>query len=165
MEIDDLLLTLAEISVTFAGLIGIMVAFTARDGKLSGADSLRVRAIIVVSIYAAFFALLPIVLLSIPDSKNYAWTASLAAHLVFIVLFSLYQRWYEVKAGKDVLADVSGVHRYVAWLLASLVVILHLVNLSPWFGAAQPGIYALAILVFMVTGGIIFIGLIFRRLL
>ena len=36
MEIDDLLLTLAEISVTFAGLIGIMVAFTARDGKLSG---------------------------------------------------------------------------------------------------------------------------------
>ena len=165
MQIEDLLLTLAGISITFAGLIGIMVAFTARDGKLSPSDSLRVRVIIITSIYSAFFSLLPISMLSIEYTVAYAWSISTALHLLFMVCFLASQRIHELRAGKTVIQEMQGRHRDVAWLISPIVLALHIANLSTLLGPAQPGLYGLAILLITLTTGIVFIGLIFQRLL
>ncbi len=165
MQTEDFLLTLAEIAITFAGLIGIMVAFTAGDGKLNPADSLRVRVIIVFSIYSAFFSLLPISMLSIEYSAAYAWNISAALHLLFMISFPVSQRIHELRVGTVAVQEMQGIHRPVAWLLVGLTLALQIANLSTLWGPVQPGLYGLAVLLSMFTGGIVFIGLIFQRLL
>jgi len=162
---ENILLTLAEIAITFAGLIGIMVAFSTGDGKMDLSDSLRVRVILLVSIYSAFFALLPLALLSIAAAAPHAWTASVILFLLFLIVFGVLQRSHEVRAGAGVVEDIRGVHRYAAWALLPIVVLINIVNISTLLGPVQPGFYALALLLFMFAGGIVFIGLVFQRLL
>lgn len=165
MTVAAFLLTLSQIAVTLAGLVGIMVAFTAGNGKLSPSDSLRARVIIIVSIYTALFSLLPLALLSVSAVAPYAWSASTVFYLLFFVIFAITQRRHELQAGKLVVKDIKGIHRQVAWCTMPFVFLLSLINLSPLFGAVQPGLYALALLLFMFIGALVFIGLIAQRLL
>ena len=141
MNIEVFLLTLSQIAVTFAGLVGIMVAFTAGNGKLSPSDSLRARVIIIVSIYTALFSLLPLALLSISAVAPYAWSTSTVFYLIFFVIFAITQRRHELQAGELVMEDIKGIHRQVAWCITPFVFLLNLINLSPLFGPIQPGLY------------------------
>ena len=165
MAIEGFLLTLAQIAVTFAGLVGIMVAFTAGNGKLTLSDSLRVRVIVILSIYIALFSLLPLALLSISALAPYAYSASVVLFLIFLVIFFISQRRHELRAGKVVMQDMQGAHRDIAWLIMSLVITLNIVNLSPLLGPVQPGLYGMALLLSMFATGGVYIGLIAQRLL
>ena len=162
---NDFLLVLAQIAVTLAGLTGILVAFSGSNGKLVPSDSLRVRVIVTAAIYSGFLALLPLALLSIEFAAPYAWTSSTVFYLLFMALFLFSQRRHELRAGKEVVLEIKGSHRQIAWGLASSSVLISLVNLSTLFGPVQPGLYLLTILFTLLTSGIVFLGLVYHRLL
>lgn len=165
MDIHDLLLTLAEIAATFAGMVGIMVAFTTREGKLSPSDSLRVRVIIPISIFSAFLALVPTLILSVPQLADQVWEISTSLHLAFALGLSAYIFAFELRAGQDGVKKMQGQHRNIAWVVVLGVIALNLANLSGVFGPVQSGLYAWAVALLLLCGGIVFIGLIYQKLL
>jgi hypothetical protein len=59
MHGSDVLETMAQIAVAFAGFSGIVAAFSQQPGQWATADQLRVRNLIIVSLSTMFFALLP----------------------------------------------------------------------------------------------------------
>jgi hypothetical protein len=162
---DELLLTLAEIAATFAGMVGIMVAFTTSSGKLSPADSLRVRAIIPLSIFSAFYAALPLLLGNLSLLEPVVWQLSAITHSMFILGMSAYLFRYEAAAGTLGVSKMQGVHREMAWVLAFAALAINIVNVSPLLGPAQGGLYAISVTIVMLCSGVLFIGLIYQRLL
>jgi hypothetical protein len=80
MRIEDVLIALAQIAAAFAGFGGIVAALGARSiGDLSVATRFRFRNLLVISIGASLFALVPAVLDVAMAETPYVWTLSSAA--------------------------------------------------------------------------------------
>ncbi len=97
----DLLLTMAEVSVAFAGFASITMLFRGRsDGEWKFADVLRYGAMLRGSLSACFFSLLPVVLSRAGVSETWTWSLTSVALLgygaamsrTFALLFRLRAR-------------------------------------------------------------------------
>jgi hypothetical protein len=70
----DSLLTLAEIAVAFAGFSSVVVLFSRRDEDgLQGFDRIRFRVMLLASLLAAFFAVLPLPLQELGVPHGLIW--------------------------------------------------------------------------------------------
>jgi hypothetical protein len=80
----ELLLTMAEVSVAFAGFASIAVLFRGRgDGEWKIADTLRYGAMLRGSLSACFFSLLPVVLLKAGISESWTWSLTSVGLLAY----------------------------------------------------------------------------------
>ncbi len=87
MPESDLLLTLAEVSVAFAGFASIVVLFKRRDSGLWRAeDAFRFGIMLEYSLAALFFAVAPVLLGYFEVGRPGVWAASSAALGLFIVV-------------------------------------------------------------------------------
>ncbi len=80
MDESSLLETTAEISVAFAGFIGIFLALAARDGRFPPAESFQIRLIVICSIAPVFLGVLPLLL----DLLGWPWEPSGGLYLVSV---------------------------------------------------------------------------------
>lgn len=86
---SDLLLTIAEVAVAFAGFASITVLFRGRGaGKWAIPDVFRYGAMLRGSLCACLFSLLPIVLFRAGISEYWTWTLSSAGLLAYSTLMS-----------------------------------------------------------------------------
>ena len=82
MEAQDVFLTIAEISVAFAGFSGVVAVFGRRSpDKWRSGDILRFWQMIEVSLSALIFSLLPFILhyIGLPDASTWATCSALLA--------------------------------------------------------------------------------------
>jgi len=85
----DLLLTMAEVSVAFAGFASITVLFRGRSaGEWTTPDRLRYGAMLRGSLCACLFSLFPIVLLQAGVSETWTWSLTSVCLLVYGVALS-----------------------------------------------------------------------------
>ena len=82
---EQILLTIAEVAVAFAGFTTIVVAFANRGTNwISDTDSHRIRSIVEVSLVVVAAAFLPILLVRFAPASEYFWRWS--SCLIFIFL-------------------------------------------------------------------------------
>ena len=79
MDESSLLETTAEVSVAFAGFIGIFLVLATRDGRFPPADALSIRLIVICSVAPVFYAAVPLVLSSLGVSGPMLWRISSGA--------------------------------------------------------------------------------------
>ena len=87
MQDSEILLTLAEIAVAFAGFASIAVLFRRREkGKWDPADAFRYRSMLANGLFCCVFAFLPLVLgrFELPD--RLLWSICSALLLIYYVL-------------------------------------------------------------------------------
>jgi hypothetical protein len=83
MQDTEIFLTLAEVSVAFAGFASIAVLFRRRDrGAWEPADAFRYRSMLANSLFSCGFAFLPLILSRFELSDRVLW--SLCSALLFI---------------------------------------------------------------------------------
>lgn len=80
----ELLLTMAEVSVAFAGFASITVLFRGRSaGDWAFADVLRYGAMLRASLFACLFSLLPVVLFHAGASESWTWSVTSVGLLAY----------------------------------------------------------------------------------
>jgi hypothetical protein len=85
----DLLLTMAEVSVAFAGFASITVLFRGRSaGEWTTPDRLRYGAMLRGSLCACLFSLFPVVLFQAGVSESWTWSLTSVCLLVYGVAMS-----------------------------------------------------------------------------
>ena len=85
----DLLLTMAEVSVAFAGFASITVLFRGRSaGEWTTPDRLRYGAMLRGSLCACLFSLFPVVLFQAGVSESWTWSVTSACLLVYGIAMS-----------------------------------------------------------------------------
>ena len=87
MQHSDILLTISEIAVTFAGFAGIVILFLRRDaGTWVAADVSRFSTMIAFALGALVFSLLPFLFLSAQMSETTTWRVCSALLALFLAL-------------------------------------------------------------------------------
>ena len=126
MEQLDQLQTIAEISVALAGFAGIIATF--RAGKVSRGRVLALSMIVNISLFAAFFAVLPIGLANLGLAEKQVWSITSfllgIAQLVFVYFISSNSNFKSLKVGLRLL--------YIGML--AIAVILGFANFLNAFG-------------------------------
>ncbi len=120
----DLLLTMAEVSVAFAGFASITVLFRGRSaGDWTIPDQLRYGAMLRGSLCACLFSLFPIVLLRAGLSEPWTWSLSSVGLIIYGGLASrVFAFLFRIRArpSVEILRNV---------VVAGLIVALQLLNL------------------------------------
>lgn len=76
MEIQDAVLTIAEIAVALAGFTGIVIIFGARKDSWSHDEVLRLRTLLRSSLSALFLSFVPVIALNLELASVGAWELS-----------------------------------------------------------------------------------------
>jgi len=161
MAEESLLLTIAEVSIGFAGFAGIVALFGRRaGGTWSTADRLRFNSLIRHALLSLFAAFLPLAIHYVDADHGSPWRPSSAIlGAVFLLLFwNGVRRIPEVRVSKDAEASVRGAWVLVAgFAVLALALILNAVGIV-FRGDAGPYLVAL-------FSSLALAGLFFARLL
>ena len=87
MNIEDLLISTAEISVAFTGFAGVVGAFWARSNRTENA-TYRLRQMILTSLSTLAMALTPLLMLALGMEHASTWRAASAIYAPTTLLFS-----------------------------------------------------------------------------
>jgi hypothetical protein len=156
MNEESLLLTIAEVSIGFAGFAGIVALFGRRAaGSWSTADRVRFDALIRFALLSLFAAFLPLAIYYIsPDHRSPWRLASTILGLVFVLLFwGGRARISEVRASGDAEASVRG-----GWVLLGgncLIAVGLFLNALGVF-PAEAGPYLAALFLSLTMTGLMF---------
>jgi hypothetical protein len=124
MAEESLLLTIAEVSIGFAGFAGIVALFGRRaTGTWSTADRLRFNSLIRHALLSLFAAFLPLAIHYVDPDHGSPWrSASTVFGVAFLLLFwTGFRRIPEVRASGDSEASIRG-----AWVLVAGFAVLAL---------------------------------------
>ena len=157
MPEENLLLTIAEVSIGFAGFAGIVALFGRRSaGPWSASDQTRFNALIRGALVSLFGAFLHLAIHSVSPSDSSPWgPASTVFGFVFLVLF--WRGWglvAEISASEDSDANVRG--GWVLIYLIGLVALILLVNGLGVFSQAAAGPYLVALFLALAMTGLMF---------
>ncbi len=152
--------TTAEVSVAFAGFIGIFLVLATRDGRFPPADSLSIRVIVICSVAPVFYAAVPLVLNSLGVSGATLWrissgTIGLAGAAITAYLVP------QLRA----LPAAERPSPIYGWLLAVVAIIFCLANAVGWPWPPSGGLYLLAVWLVIAIAGSNFVALILRKVL
>lgn len=150
MPESEILLTVAEVAVAFAGFASLVSIL----GRGTSADnprvlSLRMRAMLLTSLLVVAFSLIPVILDSYGASPRLAWTAS---SLALLLATLAYYRWLQraiVTIGRAGLTPSRFQRRVIIPTLMVTLGVVTLLLLSNGY-LASPAVYlnALALLLF-----------------
>ena len=155
----DVLLSVAEISVAFAGFAGIITAVV--SNKSSGWDTgnlNRFRLMIFSSLSATVASLMPFVFLLNSDHVNWTWNIGLLG--VYLLGFSTYIIRSFILARRNL-------NNYVSFAISFLAVSATLVQFAALLGLVTPnlGIYFLCVFYLFFQSCIAFIRLVTQAIL
>lgn len=160
MEEASLLETTAEVSVAFAGFIGIFLVLAARDGRFPPAESFAIRLIVICSVAPVFFAVLPLILDSLGLSGAMLWRTSaiLVGFACGGLVVHMARQLRSLEAGE-------GRSLNYGFVLGLVAVLSWLANLAGWPAAPSGGLYLLMVWSIVGIAGGNFVELLFRKLL
>lgn len=147
MEPTDVLATIAELAVAFAGFSGIVAALGRRDeGVIFPEDRVRISVLVGASLSTTAFALLPLALWDLAGSPARVWSITSALYVPYgLVILFVSERHARraVAEDRDVLRRVSALpQRFSTYVGFPLVIGLQLVNVFVW-GLFTPFLVAL----------------------
>ena len=161
---ESLLLTIAEVSIGFAGFAGIVALFGRRaGGDWSLADRLRFNSLVRHALLTLFAALLPLAIYYVDPDHGSPWRPSSAIFgVIYLYLFwTGSRRIPEVRDSGDSEANTRG-----AWVLvaayAALAVGLFL-NAIGVILQGDAGIYLVALFYTLILAGLFFARLLHFR--
>ena len=152
----------AEVSVAFAGFIGIFLVLATRNGRFAPLESVSIRAIVLASVASVFYSAIPLILHSLGVSGDTLWRISSgtiglcgAAIMAHVVPQMLALPPAERPSARN-LASVS---------LAALALLCCLANALGWPWAPSGGLYLLTVWLVIAIAATNFVVLIFRKVL
>jgi len=159
---DDLsiLATTAEVSVAFAGFIGIFLVLATRDGRFASRDAFSIRVIVICSVSPVFYSAVPLVLHSLGVSGATLWRIS--SGLVALACGAVGA--YLVPQGRA-LEIARSLSVLVAWGLGVLSMLCLVANVLAWPWAPSGGLYIAAVWSGITVAGMSFVRLILIRVL
>ncbi len=166
MEYGDLLLTVAEVAVAFAGfasLVSVLSSPSTQDHPL--VQSIRFRAMVTMSLIVVAFSLVPFVPFLLGVSPSVSWRISSA--LFFLSgLAGTINGVRHVAIGRATVGSPKGGSVRVVVVFGAVAVALLLLgaNALGFTAAAAPGIYAAALLLFLFGSGTAFAALLFSHI-
>ena len=155
----DVLLSIAEISVAFAGFSGIITAVVGRNGPDWDQGNLsRFRLMIFSSLSAIIASLLPFVFLLNSENINWVWCVSLLG--VYLLGFTIY--WI-----RTLILARRNLNNYVSSLVSALAILATLIQFIALAGFINPdlGIYFLGVFYLFIQTCIAFIRLVTEAIL
>ena len=155
--------TTAEVSVAFAGFIGIFLVLVSRDGRFAPEESVSIRAIVLTSVASVFYSAVPPVLYSLGVTGDTLWRISSGAIGLFgavVVSTTVVPQMLALPS-----AERSSVHNLASVSLATLALLCCLLNALGWPWAPSWGLYLLTVWLVIAIAGINFVVLIFRKVL
>jgi hypothetical protein len=154
MDQSDVLLTLAEVSVAFAGFAGVVAVFGRRDPSTwSYANRNRFRLLIEMSLCAVFFCILPFCLSALHLPAQMVWrlaSAFVATYLLVAVLV------YMIGLRAVASSDRAEISRSVTALFFALDILAIAVNLYNVATLGEVGPFLLALLILVTKTGFLF---------
>ena len=155
----DVLLSIAEISVAFAGFSGIITAVVGRDGSDWDQGNLsRFRLMIFSSLSAIVASLLPFAFLLNSDNINWAWCVGLLG--VYLLGSTIY--WI-----RTLILARRNLNNYVSSLVSTLAILATSIQFIALAGFINPdlGIYFLGVFYLFIQTCIAFIRLVTEAIL
>ena len=164
MQPEDALTTLGEVAAAFAGFSGVVAALGVKSlADLPALHRFRFANLLVVSVGAALFAFLPIVLEQFPIGGSAVWASSSALLAVFAGTL-LFTRW---RAGLRLGSLTSGpanLWMATCWLgVLSVVCLLQLGNIVEWPWSRSGSAYVAGVFGLLLVSGLQFISLALPR--
>jgi hypothetical protein len=160
VEDRDLLLTSAEVAVTFAGFASLVAMFGARASRDGlHIDANRLRTMVVVSLLVAALALFPFVPFRYGLPEAVVWRISSGALLLAVI-------WLTLRIARDYGAvRAAGIRlgRFIRVLNSGLVfgpMVLAVINVLGGSEASAPGNYLVGLLSLLALAGVQFARLI-----
>jgi hypothetical protein len=157
---SSLLETTAEVSVAFAGFIGIFLVLAARDGRFPPGESFAIRLIVACSVAPVFYAMLPLLLHSFGLSGERLWQLSSATIAVAGVAIGVYMA-LQLRS----LAQGEGRSLNYGTLLGALGILSCSANILGWPWPSSGGLYLVTLWSIIGIAGGNFVELLFRKLL
>ena len=162
MNDESVLIGISQLGAVFAGFIAIFMVFVRKDGRLSAADSLRVRSIIHSSVIVVLAPFLPILLSANGVSNVVLWKASAAIFMVLGLSGSVDVARHHIAMTRQDRTEVGRVHSIVSWGLNAIVsAVLILIAL----GYGDYGHYILALVLTLAIATSNFITISLQKLL
>jgi hypothetical protein len=156
----SLLETSAEVSVAFAGFIGIFLVLAARDGRFPPADSFQIRLIVICSVAPVFFSILPLVLNFLGLSGAMLWRISSSTVGLAGVAIAVYMA-RQLRS----LAPGEGRSLNYGFVLAVVASASCVANALGWPWAPAGALYLLTLWSIVGVAAGNFVELLFRKLL
>jgi hypothetical protein len=160
MQEASLLETTAEVSIAFAGFIGVFLILAARDGRFPPGDSFVIRLIVTCSVGPVFLAVMPLILNGLGVSGPQLWRVSSIALTVggatAIVYLARQLRGLESGEGRALN------YGFVLWMIAAISC---LANALGWPWAPNGGVYLLTVWSIIGVAAGNFVELLFRKVL
>ena len=152
---SDLLQTLAEVSIGFAGFASIVVVFQRRDSELwSDEDALRYATMLSSSLASLFFSIIPVALHLCGLTDSWVWRTSSALLAVWLVFVALISGRRSAETFRATSLNSAILIAFIALSIAALL--LQLANLR----LTSPGLYVFGVLYLLATAGLTFYRLV-----
>lgn len=165
MSATDELTLIAELAVAFVGFLAIFLIFARREGRFSPPDSLRVRSILISSLFAMFLALLPLMLHLYGMRPSALWRTVSATGLIVGMLVGVGIARRQLALSPEERSAVGTVHTLVAWGLFTAAAVLFAGNALGVFGAPTAAPYVTALVCALGVATSNFVTIAFQRLL
>jgi hypothetical protein len=155
---SSLLETTAEVSVAFAGFIGIFLVLAARDGRFQPGDAFSIRLIVICSVAPVFYAVLPLVLNFLGLTGAMLWRTSSSTIGVAGVAIGAY-------LVRQLPSTGEGRSLNYGFLLGVVAFLSCLANAFGWPWPPNGGLYLLTVWSIVGIAGGNFLQLLFGKLL
>jgi hypothetical protein len=156
---SDFLQTLAELSIAFAGFSSIVVIFRRREAdEWTPEDAFRYRTMLLMSLAALFYSLLPagIHYWEVPDAV--VWRSSSAVLSIFLAFVSVSGLPIALRFARE--GRISLGIALIAALFLFGALLTQGFNL---FGSPKPGPYITGVLVILASAGLSFFRLVYIK--
>ncbi len=160
MDESSILETTAEVSVAFAGFIGIFLVLATRDGRFQPVEAWGIRLIVICSVAPVFYSAVPLVLNSLGISGSMLWRISSSAIGLSGVAIAPYMA-RQMRA----LPPGEGRTLNLMFWLGVVAVLCVLANALGWPWAPSGGLYLLTVWSIIGIAAGNFVELIFRKVL
>jgi hypothetical protein len=160
MDAFSLLETTAEVSVAFAGFIGIFLVLAARDGKFPRGDAFQIRLIVLCSVAPVFLSVVPLLLHLLGFAGAMLWRSSSAFVAVCFGALAVY-------VGRQLAAMPTGEGRSFNYgtVLGIVAIATCALNVVGWPWAPGGGVFLVTLWSVIGIAGGNFIELLFRKVL
>ena len=156
---------IAEVGAAFMGFIVIFTALSRRDGKLSGSDSLRARALMKAAVLVTLLSLSPIAVYELGVTEDKLWRIQNWAAVFFLAVMIVFQRLGERRAEGAWLKEMGVLTAMVAWITVLVSMVIFVVGGLELFNLSSSGLYILGLITILGTASLAFISIVTQRFL
>ena len=157
--------TTAEISVAFAGFIGVFLALAARENRLAGIEAVSVQTIVVGSIVPIFYSFLPLVLDYLGLTGPSLWRLASGVTATFSILITFGMMRPVLALPRPDRRPLRSPVSAVSAGSGATSMLLLLCNCLGWPWEPSGGVYLVAVWLVVIIAATHFVALIFRHVL